>query len=68
MFQYSVGMMPHRKPINVVVGSPVKVDKVENPTPEEVDRTHARYVEALVKLYDEYNPIYGDPTIKLTIV
>jgi hypothetical protein len=28
---------------------------------------HSQYVEAVKKLYDEYNPIYGDPKLRLVI-
>jgi hypothetical protein len=34
--------MPFRKPITVVIGGPVSVNKIENPTPEDVDWCHAR--------------------------
>ena len=59
--------MPHRHPITVVTGAPLKVDKIENPTREEIGELHQKYVEGVRKLYEEYNPIYGDPTVNLTI-
>ena len=59
--------MPHRHPINVVTGAPLKVDKVENPTREQIGELHQKYVEAVQKLYDEYNPIYGDPNVNLLV-
>ncbi|CAG0904095.1 unnamed protein product, partial [Darwinula stevensoni] len=31
-FQYSFGIIPYRKPINVVIGSPLDVEKKENPS------------------------------------
>lgn len=27
----------------------------------------SRYVDALVQLYEDYNPIYGDPKVKLIV-
>ena len=59
--------MPFRKPINVVVGAPIPVEKCENPTKEQVAELHSIYIEALRKLYDDYNPTYGDKNIKLII-
>ena len=59
--------MPYRKPINVVVGKPVKVTKNENPTVEEIENMHATYVKELQNLYEKYNPIYGDVSVKLVI-
>jgi len=67
IFQYIFGLLPYRRPINVVIGSPLAVDKVENPTQEQVDETHAKYVEALRNLYNAHNPIYGTENVKLVI-
>ena len=63
----SLGIIPHRHPITVVTGAPLKVDKVENPTREQIGELHDRYVEGVKRLYEEYNPIYGDKNIPLVI-
>ena len=60
-------MLPYRRPINVVVEKPVKVTRNENPTREDIEKMHATYVKELQKLYDKYNPIYGDVNVKLVI-
>ena len=67
LFNPRFGLLPYRKPINVVVGKPVKVTKNENPTREEIEDMHATYVKELQNLYDKYNPIYGDVSVKLVI-
>ena len=56
-----------RKPINVVVGKPIPVPKIEEPSTEQIEEFHQKYVDALVQLYNEYNPIYGDPKISLIL-
>ena len=56
-----------RRPINVVVGAPIPVPKVESPTDEEVDRLHSEYVAALAKLYEDNVAEYGDPGQRLLI-
>ncbi len=66
-FQYSFGFLPHRKPLNVVVGSPLRVDKVKEPSEEDVDEMHQRYVQSLEQIYHEHNPTLGDPKIDLVI-
>ena len=66
-FSCSLGIIPHRHPITVVTGAPLKVDKVENPTREQIGELHDRYVEGVKRLYEEYNPIYGDKNIPLVI-
>ena len=67
IFQYNFGLIPHRKPMTLVVGAPIKVDKTPEPTAEQISQLHQRYVEALVDLYDKYNPVYGDPSVVLEI-
>jgi len=67
VFQYNFGIIPHRRPIHVVVGKPIPVEKVEDPSREEVEALHAKYVEELVKLYIQYNPLYGDKNVELVI-
>jgi len=65
--QSSFGLLPMRVPINVVVGAPIKVEKVLSPTNDQIDQLHHKYVEALRRLYDTHNKQFGDETIKLEI-
>jgi hypothetical protein len=67
VLQYTYGLISFRRPITVVVGSPVQVGKIDNPTFEDIMECHGKYVKALQRLYDEYNPVYGDKDIKLVI-
>ena len=64
---YRYGLLPHRKPIHVVIGAPIKVERVESPTNEQIEDMHANYVRALQSLYEKYNPIYGNKDVKLVI-
>lgn len=52
VFQYNWGLVPFRKPLNVVVGSPIDVIKNESPTNEEIDQLQAKYIQALSDLYE----------------
>jgi len=61
------GILPKKKPLTVVVGEPLLVEKNENPTNEEINSLHALYVTELKKLYKKYNPVYGDCQTKLVI-
>ena len=67
IFNYNFGILPHRKPLTVVVGSPIEVEKVPNPTREDIEALHRKYVDSLTALYDENNCLYGDMTVKLVI-
>jgi len=61
IFQYTFGLLPHRKPVNVVVGAPIPVTKVENPTPEQLDDLHATYIEKLKQLFEGNKAKYDVP-------
>ena len=51
-----------------LVGSPIHLEKVENPTQEEIDAIHKKYVDSLVKLFYTYRDKYADPKAELTIL
>ena len=40
------------------VGSPIPVRKVVNPSQEEIDKLHSRYIEDLKELYEKYKDKY----------
>ena len=44
-------VLPRRRPVYTVVGRPVAVERVEDPTEEQVLEVHARYVAALKALF-----------------
>ena len=55
-------------PFYISVGKPISVVKTDQPTQEQIDSTHEAYVQALKELYEEYNPIYGDPKVILNFI
>ena len=67
IFQYNYGILPRRHKITVVVGKPLNVEKVLDPTRDQIADLHEKYAQALQALYDEYNPVYGDTNVKLVI-
>lgn len=56
VFSYNMGPLPYRRPLTVVVGEPIRVDKNQSPTSEELEDLRSRYIKALRKLYDEWQP------------
>jgi 2-acylglycerol O-acyltransferase 2 len=52
VFNYDVGLMPYRRPLNVVVGRPIRVVKDAKPRQEDIDRVHGEYVDELSRLWD----------------
>eukprot|EP01090_Pellita_catalonica_P014773 TRINITY_DN3843_c0_g1_i1.p1 TRINITY_DN3843_c0_g1~~TRINITY_DN3843_c0_g1_i1.p1 ORF type:complete len:336 (-),score=23.65 TRINITY_DN3843_c0_g1_i1:705-1712(-) len=58
IFNYDFGILPHRRKVTSVVGSPLKLPKIEKPTNDDINEWHAKYVEALTELYDTYREKY----------
>lgn len=60
VFQYSFGLLPHRRPITVVVGRPIEVVQNSDPSREEVDALHAKYMDELQKMFDQNSSKYEE--------
>jgi 2-acylglycerol O-acyltransferase 2/2-acylglycerol O-acyltransferase 1 len=62
VFNYDVGLMPYRHPLNIVVGRPISVmqqqnrDKIDD---QYIDELHSRYVQELMRLWDQYKDVYA---------
>ena len=60
--------MPRRKPLHIVVGAPLDLGHVANPSREQVMEAHRKYIEALEALYDRHKTkMYGADAGKLGI-
>ncbi|GAB1600364.1 2-acylglycerol O-acyltransferase 1-like [Argonauta hians] len=59
IFNYTFGILPFRKPVNTVVGKPIDVPLIENPSKEEVEKIHTIYLKSLYELFEEYKGRYG---------
>jgi len=64
-FTFGIGrqycnMFPLKRPISVLVGRPIPVNKINNPSQEEIDRLHETYMKELRKLFEEYNNKTGE--------
>ncbi|XP_021262223.1 diacylglycerol O-acyltransferase 2-like isoform X4 [Numida meleagris] len=56
---HSRGFLPYARPITTVVGEPVMVPKIEEPSSEVVDLYHGMYVRSLLKLFNDNKTKYG---------
>lgn len=63
VFNYDVGLMPYRRPLNIVVGRPIKVERQSRPEQAYVDSIHAAYVEELERLWDEWKDVFAKDRI-----
>lgn len=69
VFNYDVGMMPYRRPLNIVVGRPIKVDQASTPDEGYVDKLHGLYVKELERIWEEWkNEFAMERTEELEIV
>jgi hypothetical protein len=67
LFQYSFGIIPNRKPITTVVGAPIHVEKISEPSQEDIDILHRKYVDALLELFYAHRDKYADANAQLII-
>ena len=68
LFSKYFGLLPFRTPINTVVGRPIEFEQCDHPSQQQIDTLHIRYLDALQRLYDEYNPLYGNEQVQLNIM
>jgi 2-acylglycerol O-acyltransferase 2 len=54
VINYDIGLMPYRRPMNIVVGKPIKVTQSAIPEQAEIDRLHGLYVAELQNIWDAY--------------
>ncbi|GAB1311305.1 diacylglycerol O-acyltransferase 1 [Madurella fahalii] len=61
IFNYDVGLMPYRRPLNVVVGRPIMVAQAKGGEIDgaELDRLHREYMEELRKMWELYKDVFA---------
>jgi hypothetical protein len=59
VFNYDVGMMPYRRPINIVVGKPIRVVQNSSPDIDYMDEVHNKYITELMRLWDEHKDTFA---------
>ncbi|KAM9834531.1 2-acylglycerol O-acyltransferase 2-A [Syngnathus typhle] len=59
VFQYTFGLLPHRKAIFTVVGKPIQVTASPSPSSEDIDALHEVYLEHLSELFEQHKHEYG---------
>jgi 2-acylglycerol O-acyltransferase 2/2-acylglycerol O-acyltransferase 1 len=68
VFNYDVGLLPYRQPVNVVVGRPIPVVQKSVIEDSYVDQLHRQYIRELTMLWDQFRVDFGEaPETVLTI-
>eukprot|EP01116_Phalansterium_solitarium_P011034 TRINITY_DN26644_c0_g1_i1.p1 TRINITY_DN26644_c0_g1~~TRINITY_DN26644_c0_g1_i1.p1 ORF type:complete len:348 (-),score=79.07 TRINITY_DN26644_c0_g1_i1:54-1097(-) len=57
IWNYDFGILPHRRKILTIVGRPIKVPKIENPSEDVVDQYHQRYIDELTDLFESHKSL-----------
>ncbi|RAL06287.1 diacylglycerol acyltransferase type 2A [Aspergillus ibericus CBS 121593] len=72
VFNYDVGLMPYRRPLNIVVGRPIHVVQQrdrEKIGDDYINHLHSLYVRELERLWEEWKDVYAkDRTSDIEIV
>lgn len=59
VFNYDVGLLPRRHRIDTVIGAPLDLGHIPEPTPEQLSDAHHKYLLHLQALYDAHKADYG---------
>ena len=50
--------LPKQRPLTTVVGKPIPVTRIENPTQEQIDQLHKLYISELEELFNQNKEKY----------
>lgn len=69
VFNYDVGMMPYRQPLNIVIGRPIRVEQAAQPEAAYIDEIHGLYVKELERIWEEWKDEFAqDRSAEMEIV
>jgi len=60
LFSDEFGLLPRRKPVHIVVGKPIRVNKVEgSPTSEQLMELQKQYIDEVMAIWEQYKDKYA---------
>lgn len=65
--RFCLPLTPFKRPVDIVIGTPLDVGKILEPTKEQVAEAHEKYVRALQELFDANKARFGYGDRKLEI-
>ncbi|KAL2866089.1 diacylglycerol acyltransferase [Aspergillus lucknowensis] len=59
-YKWGFGAIPHRRPVNIVVGRPIPVARMEGEVDGGyLDEVHGRYIEELERIWEEWRGVFA---------
>lgn len=58
LLKNGIGLLPHRKRIVQVIGSPIDVEQIDNPDAKYVDEIHQKFIDSIQELFEKYKYEY----------
>ena len=69
VFNYDYGLMPYRRPVNIVTGRPIKIQQARKPDGAYINEIHTLYVQELERIWSEWKDEFaGGRTSEMEIV
>ncbi|KAL3477832.1 diacylglycerol acyltransferase-domain-containing protein [Aspergillus californicus] len=71
VFNYDVGLMPYRRPLNIVVGRPIQVVQQQDRNKIDdsyINQLHSQYLRELERIWEEWKDVYAKNSSELEIV
>ncbi|KAF2648997.1 diacylglycerol O-acyltransferas-like protein 2B [Lophiostoma macrostomum CBS 122681] len=59
IFNYDVGMMPYRRPLNIVTGRPIRIVQEDHPDNHTIDQYHQQYVDELMRIWNDWKDTFA---------
>lgn len=63
--QYNFGLLPKQHPITTIVGAPIYIKKIPNPSHDELNRLHAIFCKRLTELFETHKSKYVENAEKI---
>lgn len=69
VLNYDFGILPYRRPVNIVVGRPIPIEQDRNPSEKLVNEVHEQYVQELIRLWETWKDTFAkDRAAELEII
>ncbi len=68
VFNYDVGVMPYRRPLNIVVGKPILVEQASKPSEAYIAELHELYVKELQRIWEEWKDEFAMGVTKQFVI